>query len=69
MSTHNLCFVQKYERYLSFLSENFQFLEIKFSIYLNRRVFVMIALVKRGYQEIIYFLISSWKHMLWVLIR
>ena len=24
-----------------FLSENFQFLEIKFSIYLNRRVFVM----------------------------
>ena len=40
-STHNLCFVQKYERYLSFLSENFQFLEIKFSIYLNKRVFVM----------------------------
>ena len=25
----------------SFLSENFQFLEVKFSIYLNRRVFVM----------------------------
>ena len=24
-----------------FLSENFQFLELKFSIYLNRRVFVM----------------------------
>ena len=24
-----------------FLSENFQFLEMKFSIYLNRRVFVM----------------------------
>ena len=38
---HNLCFVQKYEKYLSFLSEKFQFLEIKFSIYLNRRVFVM----------------------------
>ena len=38
---HNLCIVQKYEKYLSFLSENFQFLEIKFSIYLNRRVFVM----------------------------
>ena len=34
-STHNLCFVQKYEKYLSFLSEKFQFLEIKFSIYLN----------------------------------
>ena len=24
-----------------FLSENFQFLEVKFSIYMNRRVFVM----------------------------
>ena len=32
---------QKYEKYQSFLSENFQFLEGKFSIYLNRRVFVM----------------------------
>ena len=42
MSTHNLCFVQKYKKYLSFLSKIFQFLEIKFSIYLNRRVFVMI---------------------------
>ena len=40
-STHNLCFEQKYEKYRSFLSENFQFLEGKFSIYLNRRVFVM----------------------------
>ena len=45
MSTHNLCFVQKYEKYLSFLSENFQFLEVKFSIYLNRRVFVMHAVL------------------------
>ena len=26
---------------IAFLSENFQFLEAKFSIYLNRRVFVM----------------------------
>ena len=24
-----------------FLSENFQFMEVKFSIYLNRRVFIM----------------------------
>ena len=24
-STHNLCFEQKYENYLNFLSENFQF--------------------------------------------
>ena len=38
--THNLCFEQKYEKY-QFLSENFQFLEVKFSIYLNRHVFVM----------------------------
>ena len=27
---------------ISFLPENFQFLEVKFSIYLNRHVFVMI---------------------------
>ena len=41
MSTHNLCFEQKYEKYQSFLSENFQFLEVKFSVYWNRHVFVM----------------------------
>ena len=47
MSTHNLCFEQKYEKYQSFLSENFQFLEVKFSIYLNRHVYVMEAVVPR----------------------
>ena len=41
MSTYNLCFEQKYEKYQRFLSDNFQFLEVKFSIYLHRRVFVM----------------------------
>ena len=41
MSTHSLCFDQKYEKYQSFLSENFQFLVMKFSIYLNSRAFVM----------------------------
>ena len=41
MSTHNLCFEQKYKKYQSFLSEKFQFLVVKFSIYSNRRVFVM----------------------------
>ena len=41
MSTHNLCFEQKWEKCQNFLSENFQFLEMKFSIYLNRCVFVM----------------------------
>ena len=34
--------MKKYQR---FLSENFQFLEVKFSIYLNRRVFVMTDLL------------------------
>ena len=29
------------KKYQSFLPENFRFLEVKFSIYLNRRVFVM----------------------------
>ena len=40
MSTHNLCFEQKYKKYQSFVSENFQFLLVNFSVYLNRRVFV-----------------------------
>ena len=42
MSTHNLCFEQKYENIRVFLSENFQFLVVKLSIYLNRYVFVMV---------------------------
>ena len=41
MSTHNVCFEQKYENYQIFLSENFHFLVVKFSVYLNRHVFVM----------------------------
>ena len=41
MSTLNLCFQHKYEKYQSFLSENLQFLEVKLSIYLNMRVFLM----------------------------
>ena len=40
-STHNLCFEQKYEKCQIFLSENFQCLVVKFSIYLNRRVCIM----------------------------
>ena len=42
-STHNVCFEQKYEKYQNFLSEIFQFLVVKFSVYLNRHVFVMIC--------------------------
>ena len=38
---HNLCFEQKFEKYQFFLCKNFQFLEVKFSIYLKRCVFVM----------------------------
>ena len=36
MSTDNLCFEQEYEKYQNFLSENFRFLVVKFSIHLNR---------------------------------
>ena len=35
------CFEQKYEKISEVLSQNFHFLVVKFSIYLNRRVFVM----------------------------
>ena len=41
-STHNLCFEQKYEKYQNLLSENFHFLVVNFSVYLNRHVFVML---------------------------
>ena len=41
MSTHNLCFEQKYEKYQNFYLKIFIFLVVKFSIYLDRRVFVM----------------------------
>ena len=36
-------FEQKYENYQNFLFENFHFYVVKFSVYLNRRVSVMIA--------------------------
>ena len=60
-STHNLCFDQKYVKYRNFLSENFHFLVVKFSVYLNRHVFVMFYQLKST--DI--FLISPQKHMLW----
>ena len=34
--------MKKYQFFFVYFSENFLFLEVKFSIYLNRRVFVMI---------------------------
>ena len=42
MGTRNLCIEQIYEKYQIFLSENFHFLVVKFSVYLNRLVFVMV---------------------------
>ena len=39
-SSHNLCFEQKYEQHQSFYLKT-QFLVVKFSTYLNRRVFVL----------------------------
>ena len=41
MSTHNLCFEQKYENFRIFYLIFFYFFVVKFSVYLNRRVFVM----------------------------
>ena len=46
--SHNLCFEQKYENYQDISSESFHFLMVKFSIYLNRRVFVMYMKVHEG---------------------
>ena len=37
----NLCFEQKYEKIEFFYLKIFRFLEVKFSIYLNRHVYVM----------------------------
>ena len=42
-STHNLCFEQNPEKYQNFLSKNFHFLVVKFSVYLKRSVFVMLS--------------------------
>ena len=47
MSTHNICFEQKYEKYQNFLSENFHFFVVKISVYLNRHVFVTASLCTR----------------------
>ena len=40
------------KKLLDFLSENFQILVVKFSIYLNRRVFVMVSQIRhKGLQN------------------
>ena len=40
-STHDLCFEQINDKYQNFLSENFPILVVRFSMYLNRRLYVM----------------------------
>ena len=50
-STNNLCFEQKYEKYQIFLSENFPFLVVKVSIYLNRHIFIMRSLLSKQNYE------------------
>ena len=48
MRTNNLCFELKYEKYQSFFYlKVFIFWEVKFSLYLNRHVFVM-ATINNG---------------------
>ena len=41
MNTHTLCFEQKYKKYQNFYLKTFSFLVLKFSIHLNRHVFIM----------------------------
>ena len=67
--THNLYFEQKYENYHNFSSsESFHFLVVKFSIYLNSRVFVMSRKRKypRKYRLFVFFFCT--KTFFWVLI-
>ena len=53
-STHNLCFEPKYEKYQIFLSENFHVLAVKFSVYLNRYVFVMAGALERSAKQLLW---------------
>ena len=41
MSTHNLCFEQKYGKYQNIYLKIFIVLVVKFSVYLDRLVFIM----------------------------
>ena len=43
-STNNLCLEQKYEKYQNFYMKNCHALVVKFSVYLNRRVFVILLI-------------------------
>ena len=58
-STHNIYFEQKYEKYQYFLSANFQFLVVKFSIYFDKRVFVMGFIYSLIYSNVLYLIRSG----------
>ena len=65
MCTHSLCFGKKYEKYRNFLSENFPFLVVKFSMYLNRCVIKIFSYyLARGFLSIptTYFLWRNENH-------
>ena len=47
MSTHNLCFEQKCEIYQIFFIRNVSFLVVKFSVHLNKHVFIMSIYLNR----------------------
>ena len=50
-----ICFEQKYEKYQNLLPENFHFFSVvKFSVYLNRRVFIMMAIRLRNFTNCIH---------------
>ena len=51
MSTHKLCFEQNYEKYQNFLSQNFHFLVVKFSVYLNNDLFIMLSMLEKSYSR------------------
>ena len=55
MSTHNLCFEQKYEKYQIFYLKTFNFLVVKFSIYLNRLVFIMVSFLTLRLKHLLHF--------------
>ena len=54
ISAQNIDCGWKYEKYQSFLPENFQFLEVKFSIYLSRLVFVMRSVLACAKSQILH---------------
>ena len=58
-STHNLCFEQKCEKYQNFYLKIFNFLVVKFSVYLNRRVFVMGMQVKYALDRVCHFIAGN----------